>query len=100
MPSFQAEVPHQLGQQAARERLDSFLENLRNEFKDQVKNLQGDWDDDKLTFSFRTYGIDIKGTLHVEEEIVKLDGQIPFTAMMFKGKIEQSIRGELEKVLA
>jgi hypothetical protein len=36
----------------------------------------------------------------VEPNEVKLHGVLPFAAMMFKGKIEQTVREELEKLLA
>jgi hypothetical protein len=35
----------------------------------------------------------------VEPNEVKINGALPFAAMMFKGKIEQSVREELEKAL-
>ena len=53
-----------------------------------------------LTFSFTTYGIQIQGTLTVEEAAVTLDGTLPFAAIAFKGKIESSLSEELRKALS
>ena len=36
----------------------------------------------------------------VEPNQVVLQGSLPFAAMMFKGKIEQTVKEELEKALA
>lgn len=100
MPGFSTEVPHQLGQQEATERLKGFLEKVQEKYKDQVKNLEGDWNEHTLTFSFRTFGFSISGTLTVEEELAKLDGKLPFAAVAFRGKIQEGIREQLEKTLA
>jgi hypothetical protein len=93
-------VPHQLGQQQAVERLNSFLEKVQQRYKDQVSEMEGTWVGNVLSFAFKTYGFKIKGNAAVEQDQVKLDGDLPLAAMMFKGRIEQSIRDELEKLLA
>ncbi len=53
-----------------------------------------------MDYSFSTYGFNIKGDIDVEPDQVKVNGNLPFAAMMFKGKIEQTVREELEKLLA
>ena len=48
------------------------------------------------------FGMFVRGVVDVtiEENEVRLDGQIPFAAMMFKGKIEQGLRETMTKALA
>ena len=99
MPSFGTEVPHRLGQEETTNRLKVFLERVRQRYKDQVSNLQGEWINNQLAFSFTTYGFAIQGTLWVESDLVKLKGNLPLAAVAFRGKIEQSIRSEIEKVV-
>ncbi len=99
MPAFNAEVPHTIGQEDATKRLKRFLDLVAEHYKDQVSALEGNWVDNVLQFSLTTYGFTISGDLVVEEEIVKLDGQLPFAAVPFKGKIQQSIVSELERAL-
>ena len=65
MPAFRTEVPHPLGQEAATERLKSFLDEVRNRYKDQVSSLEGDWDSNVLSFALTTYGFKIDGQLTV-----------------------------------
>ena len=100
MPGFTTEVPHNLGQQAAKDKLESFLERISEKYKDQISNMDGSWNDNILDYSFTTYGINIKGKMSVEEDKVRMDGELPFAAMMFKGKISSQIQTALEKALA
>jgi hypothetical protein len=100
MPKFSTEVPHQLGTQEATERLKSFLEQVQEQYQDQVSSLSGDWDENVLTFSLTTDGFTIDGTLTVEEQLARLSGTLPMAASLFRGKIEQSIAGELQRALA
>ena len=51
-------------------------------------------------YALMTFGIKIDGTLTVEDDTVKMEGSLPFAAMMFKGKISDSIRVALEKAIA
>jgi hypothetical protein len=100
MPSLKLEFPHNLGQQEAIDRLKTLLTKVKNKYQDQVSDLQESWTDNTLNFGFSTYGFKISGDVVVEPNGVKLDGQIPFAAMMFKGKIESALRDQLAKELA
>jgi hypothetical protein len=62
-------------------------------------NSEGKWEDNVLTFALTTYGFTISGTITVEDSEVKLQGQLPFAALPFKGKIEQSFAAALQKKL-
>lgn len=100
MPSLTINTPHTLSAEEATARLKKFFEDLKQKHSDKISNLEEQWHDNKLDYSFSTYGFSIKGDMTVEPGEVKLNGQLPFAAMMFKGKIEQTVREELEKLLA
>lgn len=100
MPKFNASVPHGLGKQVARTALDSLLTKVTQKYGDQVTGLEQNWVGDTLNFAFTTYGFKISGNLEVDDTLVKLQGDLPFAAAMFKGKIESSIQTEIEKALA
>lgn len=100
MPSFNVEVPHSMGQAVAQERMESFLDSMERKYKDQISDLSGSWTDNILNFSFSTFGIKIVGKMTVEQDKVLFDGELPFAAMMFKGKIASGIQEALEKALA
>jgi hypothetical protein len=100
MPSLTISVPHTLGAEEATTRLKNFFAKLKERYQDKMSNLEEQWSGNKLDYSFSTFGFNIKGDLNVEPGEVKVNGSLPFAAMMFKGKIEQSVREELEKLLA
>jgi putative polyhydroxyalkanoate system protein len=100
MPKFGVQVPHTLTKEEARARLERFAEMLEAKFANQVSDLQQSWDGDTLKFHFKSYGIPLDGGITVADKELKVAGDLPFTAMMFKGKIESSIREQLEKIVA
>jgi putative polyhydroxyalkanoate system protein len=100
MPKFGVRVPHNMSQEDARSRLERFAEVLQQKYKDKVSDLNQSWDGDTLNFSFKSYGIQLKGGIAVTDNDLDLNGELPFAAMMFKGKIESEIREQLEKIVA
>jgi hypothetical protein len=100
MSSFHTQVKHALGKEKATERLKTFLEQVAERYRDQVTHLDGGWNDNQLTFQLTTYGFNIAGSVTVEEEVVRLEGNLPLAALPFRGKIEQSIASELERELS
>jgi hypothetical protein len=100
MPKFNVTVPHSLSQQEARSRLERFAEMLENKFQNQVSELHQSWENDTLNFRFKTYGIPLDGGITVSETALTCAGDLPFSAMMFRGKIESAIREQLERLVA
>ena len=100
MPGFSTEVPHQFDQESALEKLRSFLDTVEERFKDQVSAVEGEWTDNVLNFSLTTFGFKIEGVITVEDKVARVEGKLPFAAAAFKGKIESSIKDELQKVLS
>ena len=99
MPQFAVVVPHSLGREDARSRLDQLIERMRSEHGQQLANMQGGWVADVLSFSFSAMGMAVSGAMNVEDDEVRVEGQLPLAAAFFRGKIEQTIRGELRSVL-
>lgn len=100
MPSLTISVPHSLGAEEATNRLKTLFEKLKERHADKVSNLEQEWTDNCLNYAFSSFGFNVKGDVTVEPDAVNVNGSLPFAAMMFKGKIEQAVREELEKRLA
>jgi Putative polyhydroxyalkanoic acid system protein (PHA_gran_rgn) len=99
MPKFNVTVPHSLSAEEATGRLEHFVEVLREKFQDQVSELEQSWEAGTLNFRFKTYGIPLSGKINVTDSALVMDGDLPFTAMMFSGKIESAIREQLERLV-
>ena len=100
MPGFATSVTHQLGTAAATERLKTFLEDVRRDHGDKLKDARGEWQGNTLHFSFTVYGMGIQGTMEVSDNGVNVTGKLPLAAAFFRGQVENSIRDELVKELS
>ncbi len=100
MASYNVSVPHNLGQEAARSRVERFLEGVQRDYAEHVRDVSGEWQENQLNFRFVTTGLKISGVLSVEETLVEVGGPLPLVAAFFRGKIEQQIREQLGKLLA
>jgi hypothetical protein len=100
MGASQVSVPHQLGQQAAKDRVQQLLDSLQREYAGQISDVQGQWDNNQLKFGFHFSGLPITCTAAVEADHVQVSSSLPLAAALFRGKIETWIRDELQRQLA
>lgn len=99
MPKFSVNVPHQMPREDANKLIDRFVEEvLLTKFKDSIGEVEHGREGDALVFKLKTFGIQISGKALATDNEFIVDGDLPFTAMMFKGKIESSIREQLERL--
>ena len=99
MPEFNARVDHQLSVEDATEKLKTCLDHVKQEYGEQVSRLDGTWESNVLTFALTTFGLDLEGVLTVGEDAAVVDGTLPFMALAFRGRIEESIKQNLRKAL-
>jgi len=100
MPSFAISVPHQLPPDEALRRIQGLLGDLKQQYGDQVSDLKESWTGNDGEFSLTAMGLRLSGTLSVLPGEVKLNGNIPFAAVPFRGQIERMIRERAETLLA
>jgi hypothetical protein len=99
VPKFHFEVPHSLTAADAKSRVERFAESLQAKFSDKVSDLTQSWNGDTLAFGFKTFGIKITGDITAKDNQLDVNGEIPFTAMMFKGKIESDVKEQLARLM-
>ena len=99
MPKMNVKVPHSLGEEIALERVKSLLSNMKQEYGNQIQNLQESWNENAGKFSFSAMGFSISGELKVASNQVELNGKLPLAALPFKGSIEKSIRQKANELL-
>lgn len=100
MPKFTIAVPHQLSESEALDRVKGLLEDLKREHEGTFSDLTEEWSGDSGRFSVKAMGMSVKGGLQVASREVTLNGDLPFAATPFKGRIEQMVRSRMEKLLA
>jgi hypothetical protein len=100
MPAIDFSIPHAFEPSEVVERIKGFIAKLRerNEPKFLVKSEA--WQDNTLNCSFSSYGFAMDAVMQVEPNELKFHLNIPFAAMIFKGQIEERLRGEMTKLLA
>ena len=99
MPKLSFAVPHSLPRDEAATRLKNLLEKVKAKNPD-VEILEENIGEHSGTFAFKTMGFKVAGGLQIEDEKVQIDADLPFAAMLFKGRIESEVRGILEKSLS
>jgi len=99
MPQMKVSVDHSLEPEEAIKRLRSFLELIKQAYGHQVSQLEENWEERSGTFSFKAMGFKTSGSLEVDQGEVRVVGQIPLAALMFRGKIEETLREQLTKAL-
>jgi hypothetical protein len=99
VPKFHLEIPHSLTADEAKSRLERFVESLQARFQEKVSDLNQSWNGNTLYFGFKTFGIKINGAIAAAENKLDVSGDLPFSAMMFKGKIESEIREQLGRLM-
>jgi hypothetical protein len=99
MPQFNVSVPHHTTKEQATEKVKFLLDKIGQKYANQIKDLEQEFEGDKLNFSFKTLGIKVSGEGTVDDENVNIKGNLPLAAMMFKGKIESDLREELKRMM-
>lgn len=99
MPKLNFSVPHLQTKEDARHRLERFSEGLRSKFQDQMSDFEESWSGDVLAFAFKTFGIRVQGDITVNDSDLAVACELPFSAMMFKGKIESEIQKQLSRLM-
>lgn len=99
MPKFDVSVPHTMGKEAAVEKLQRFSAMIQEKHGDKIKDYEQSWEGDRLAFGFKTMGMKIEGGLEVSETDVRVEGNLPFAAAMFKGQLTGAMTEQLQKLL-
>lgn len=85
-------IPHQLGQEEARRRLQTGIAQLREKYGNKVAVLEDKWSDNHLDFRVSALGQGVTGTIDVEPERVTLAVQLPWVLAMLAEKAKSMIQ--------
>jgi hypothetical protein len=99
MPNLNMVIPHQLLPEEVLIRIKKMLNKIKDENPDKISEVKEQWTGYTGEFSFTAQSFLFYGKITVEPFQIKLDAELPLVAMIFKGKIEETIRKEAERLL-
>src|SRR5271155_1576821 len=99
MPKINLSVPHQLGQDEAKNRIAGLLADSRSRFAGQVSNVAESWNGYADAFSFQALGFSVTGKLDVQPAQVLIELSLPLAAYPLKGRIENEILTHARQLL-
>ena len=100
MASLNIKIPHHLTQDEALARIKSLLVRIKQEQKDKISDVKEEWEGSSGSFQFRSFGQNLAGVIDVNPSNVEINGKLPLTLSLFKGKIEELIRDKAKDLLA
>jgi hypothetical protein len=99
MPKLNMTVSHSLTQDEAVKRIKNLFNDVKTQFADKISDLHEEWDGNTGKFNFSAMGFPVSGTLTVMSSQVDISGNFPFAVMIFKRKIESTIKDRAKTLL-
>jgi hypothetical protein len=100
MAKFMTTVEHQLGAETAQTRLQDFIAQMTTQYADTIEATEGTWNDNELAFELTVMGMKVTGTLTVGDDVIEIQGTMPFALSLMRGRMEKTMEQELRKLLA
>ena len=86
-------IPHKLGQQEARRRLDSGIGRLRSDLNALLSGLDYHWEGDTLNFVASAMWQRITGRIEVLDDVVNVEIDLPWIMQLLRDTIARQVRG-------
>ena len=93
-------IPHKLGRQEARRRLDSGIGRLRPELGALVNGLDYRWEGDTLNFNASAMWQTITGRVEVLDDAIRIEIDLPWIMSLLGDTITEQVRGRGTALLA
>jgi hypothetical protein len=100
MPKISLSVPHQLGQETAKNRIAGLLADSRERFAGQISQVSENWNGYVDAISFQALGFSVTGKLDVQPNEVLIELNLPLAAYPLKGRVEKEILAHARELLA
>jgi hypothetical protein len=86
-------IPHRLGREEARRRLESGISRIRPELANLVSTFDYSWNDDTLDFTAVAMWQTITGRLAVLDDAVRIEIDLPWLMRLLGDTIAKQVRG-------
>ena len=91
--TINVEIPHRLSRLEARQRLEGGLQRVHEQIAGRAVTVEQNWTGDHLDFKAGMMGQTISGRLDIEDEVVRLELDLPWLL----ASIANTIKGKLKK---
>jgi putative polyhydroxyalkanoate system protein len=98
MPNLTVSIPHQLGRAQARQRIQTEINQLKQQYG-ALGQLQETWNGDKMAFTLSTGGVTVTGHLDVQDRVVNLEVPLPWPIAALAGFVKHQIEQQGRKLL-
>ena len=104
MIDIELAIPHKLGREEARTRIQNLIVEGSEKFGKEIQNIDTEWSGDlcRFCFDFRKFPFSgrISGNITVNDSDVDMKGTLPDSLAPFKNMVEDKIRRKGEEFLA
>jgi hypothetical protein len=100
MPNISISIPHELTQEQAVDRIKRNLARARTEFSGQISSIEEHWNDNVGTLNIAAKGFTGSARVTVNPSDVTIEMSVPAIAMMFRSKIEETLKTYVSRILA
>ena len=97
---MKVEIKHNFSQEKAIYCAENIFKDLSEKYKDEFSDLEQKTENNIISFSFKAKGMNIAGTITVNENDVHIESRLPFAAKLFQGLIENKIKENANKMMA
>ena len=87
-------VPHDLGREEARRRLQTGFGRIRNQIAGQALAVEETWEGDRLQFKAGAMGQNVSGRVDVFQDTVRIELDLPWILATIAEKLQGRIRQE------
>ncbi len=90
-------IPHNLPREEILTRMKKVFQQLKEEYTEDVKIKEENWQGDTATFVVSATGIKLKGSMRLTDTNVEFDLQIPLMLKAFESQIRSEFENEFKK---
>ena len=100
MPTIKLSVPHRLGADEAKKRIQKMAAEGKQQFGQMLSDVEENWNGNNASLRFKAMGMSVSGRLEVAEADVQVEIDLPFAALPFKGRMKQELRNRAQALLS
>ena len=92
-------IPHRLGQEEARKRLQAGVAEMRNKYSSHIANVAETWNQNRMEFRMSVMSQTITGRAEVLADAVKLEIDLPWLVATLAEQLRPRIEEEGRRIL-